>query len=599
MYLLLADMVKGKDIETVIDDEQLWPLVIQTIDQQRAQIEAKITEIDNTKSLQEIKHLAANSPTIGMSMKNYSGLYPLHEKFVNRYHKPSRFHHNWEKINFDYIGNFFMVIIGYHLGGWLLRKPMFGTAGAHVLQYLNPAFGAMMPYAGPVLHAFWGVILFEYFVALPYQTFFIKPKKLKELREYYHLGSQDDYFVTGRFLDYYRQERNSHFVNYAFEMSMHAIFVGWWIYSLKFSHIVPEIRENRLKKLLQRVGITGSEETVYSGKAEIFNRKHIEKQAGVATTRIENINTNNISKGYKDEQIRQIEKARDKIITLMDRREHAIRVATIEHKHDFVALGIEEPFFDYEAIYKVFGLTKYGYKTGVYSEAVYREAELAMMQIEATLSRRLRISPLGRVGKPGKEHSYERALGEAINESMFSGRDKDAVNRAILRFYLTAAKMDTAIIKSTKDLSKIDKKVIENLSAKLDGKLPEGVNPIADFESNGRFSDNIFNVEGFFTGYKTEILHATPDEMRELIIRLKVLGVNTRGIKSLSDIKDSNGMLKKEISAKLKTLRHKYKPLNRDSERVKSRKREILGKKADALQDLEKFLETGIIGRWK
>ena len=593
LYLLLADIVRDKDIETAVDDEQLWPLVLQTIDQQRAQIETKITEIDNTKSLQEIKHLAANSPTVAMGIRDYSGLYPLHEEFVHRYHKPSKFEHNWEKINFDYIGNFFMVIIGYHLGGWLLRKPMFGTAGAHILQYFNPAFGAALQYAGPVLHAFWGVILFEYFVALPYKTFVIKPQKLKELKDYYRLGSQDSYFVTGRFLDYYRQEKNSHFVNYAFEMSMHAIFVSWWIYSLKFSHIIPEMRENRLNKLLRRVGVRETNESVYKQRGEVFNRENIENEATKAIGRIKGVE--NVSKGYIREQTRQIEKARDKIIALMDRRKHAIRVATIEHKHDFAALGIKEPFFDYEAMHKIFGLIRYGYKTGVYSEAVYREAEIAIRQIEVTLFRRLRISPLVRAGKPGQEHPYERALGEAMNENMFSKRADDAVNRAILRFYLTAANMDTAIIKSTKDLSKIDEGVLTELKAKLEGKLPEGENPIAYFQSNGRFSDNIFTTEGFFTGYETKILHATPDEMRELIIRLKVLGVKTRRIKSLEDVKK----IENEISAKLGEFRHKYKPLNRDSDIDKRRKGDKLRRKEDALQDIKKFIETGIIGRWK
>ena len=166
-------------------------------------------------------------------MKEFDGLYPLHEQFVKQHNQPSKFQHNWETINMDYIGSFFTVMIGYHLGGWLLRRAMFGTAGAHVLSVLNPLFGGATPYAMPLLHAMWGVILFEYFVAMPYNTFVNKPQKLRELQEYYQLGNQQNNLINGTYLNYYRQERNGHFINYAFEMSMHAIFVGWWVYSLK------------------------------------------------------------------------------------------------------------------------------------------------------------------------------------------------------------------------------------------------------------------------------------------------------------------------------------------------------------------------------
>ena len=55
-------------------------------------------------------------------MKEFDGLYPLHEQFVKRHNQPSKFQHNWETINMDYIGSFFTVMIGYHLGGWLLRR---------------------------------------------------------------------------------------------------------------------------------------------------------------------------------------------------------------------------------------------------------------------------------------------------------------------------------------------------------------------------------------------------------------------------------------------------------------------------------------------
>ena len=236
LYSVLAAKIKDEEIAT-LDMEEYWAIISAALDMQYKRIKSKMIEIDRANSLQDIKHLAAGSPIIGISMKEFDGLYPLHEKFVERYDKPSKFQHNWEAVNMSYIGNFFMVMIGYHLGGWFLRKAMFGKAGAHVLSFLNPLFGGAMPYAMPLLHGMWGVILFEYFVAMPYHTFVIKPQKLNELQEYYQLGSRGNNLIDGTYLNYYRQERNGHFLNYAFEMSMHGLFVGWWVYHLNF-HIL-------------------------------------------------------------------------------------------------------------------------------------------------------------------------------------------------------------------------------------------------------------------------------------------------------------------------------------------------------------------------
>ena len=122
-------------------------------------------------------------------------------------------------------------------------------------------------------------------------------------KEYYQLGNQQNNLINGTYLNYYRQERNGHFINYAFEMSMHAIFVGWWVYNLKFSHLMPEIRENTLQKLLKRVGINNPAKDAYKDKHNIFKPEKIKESAQQRITEIER--PNNVSRHYKQVRIQQ------------------------------------------------------------------------------------------------------------------------------------------------------------------------------------------------------------------------------------------------------------------------------------------------------
>ena len=528
LYTVLATIVEDKDI-AALDTGEIWPVLSSALELQYARIKTKLAEIDSADSLQDIKHLAAGSPILRVSMKEFDGLYPLHEQFVKQHNQPSKFQHNWETINMDYIGSFFTVMIGYHLGGWLLRRAMFGTAGAHVLSVLNPLFGGATPYAMPLLHAMWGVILFEYFVAMPYNTFVNKPQKLRELQEYYQLGNQQNNLINGTYLNYYRQERNGHFINYAFEMSMHAIFVGWWVYSLKFSHVVPRIKENNLQKLLKRVGINNSAKDAYKNKHNIFKPEKIKESAQQRITEIER--PNNVSHHYKQVRIQQIKTAEQKLISMINDKAHAIKVAKIEHKHDFKVLGMNEAVFDFNTIARAYGLIKHGYKTGVYSQAAFQEAELAMGQLQMTLMRRLKISPL-RISKDKiAEETYQRALGEAVAESMSPKRSKAVLDLAVLKFYLKAAGMETVA-----SLENVDRSTLKQLRSKLAGKLPAN-NPIDNFLEHNTFNAKLFEG-GAFVGYKVKITKATPDEMRQLIKYIKDIGYDTKGIKTLKNVRN-------------------------------------------------------------
>ena len=104
-----------------------------------------------------------------------------------------------------------------------------------------------------------------------------------------------------------------------------------------------------------------------------------------------------------------------------------------------------------------------------------------MQQLHMTLMRRLKISPL-RVSK-GKieEETYQRALGEAVAESLAPERSKKVLESAVRKFYRDAGR--------TANFSDVEK-------------LFEG---------------------DVFVGYKVEIKHATADEMRQLIKHIKTI----------------------------------------------------------------------------
>ena len=543
LYSALAAMTEDQDLETM-DTEKIWSILNQALKLQHARIKTKLYEIDSAKSLQDIKHLAAGSPILSMSMKEFDGLFPLHEEFVKRYNQPSKFQHNWETINMSYIGNFFMVMIGYHLGGWLLRRAMFGTAGAHVLSYLNPLFGGAMPYAMPILHAMWGVILFEYFVAMPYHTFVIKPRKLNELEEYYQLGSTNNNLINGTYLNYYRQERNGHFLNYAFEMSMHVLFVGWWGYNLKFSHLMPKLREQSLQKLLKRVGINNSVSSAYNRKHNIFKADNIKKNAQQQIDKLEK--ATNVSRHYKNEQIHRIKTAEQKLLTMMDDKAHALRVAAIEHKHDFKALGLDEAVFDFNTITRAYGVIKHGYKTGIYDEATFQKAELAMGQLQMTLMRRLKISPL-RIGKDKMaEETYQRALGEAVAENLYPERSKKLLENVVRNFYQAAGKSTS--FKDVEDLF-------------------EGI---------------------VFVGHKVNIKRATADEMRQLIKHIKTIGYSTKDIKTLQDVRKHEKFIADKKSKVI--VKYTVSPGATNDTPYKKNKRDKLN---DAWADIAHYLKRG------
>ena len=501
LYQVLAAKIEDQDL-AVVDTEEYEEIIRAALDLQYARIKTKMAEIDAAQSLQDIKHLAAGSPLLRLSMKEFDGLYPLHEEFVNRYHKPTNFQHNWEKVNMGYIGNFFMVMIGYHLGSWVLRRPMFGKVGAHTLSWLNPLFEGASPYAMPLLHAMWGVILFEYFIAMPYHTFVVKPQKLNELQSFYQLGSAQHNLINGTYLNYYRQERNGHFLNYALEMSMHALFVGWWVYSLKFSHVVPKLKENHLHKLLKQVGMVSKPKNVFA-VSTINNAKtkttealknNVKKSASQQIAKLEK--ANNVSSHYKREQIYKVETAEQKLLTMIDDKAHALEVAAIEHKHNFKALGLDKAVFDFETITRAYSLITQGYKAGIYNEATWQQAELAMRQLQMTLMRRLKISPMRLSKDKMVEETYQRALGEAVAESLFPGRSKQMLANTVQNLYQAMSK--SANFKNVEEL----------------------------FEGSR------------FVGFRMKIERATPDEMRQLIKHIKALGYDTKKIKTLQDVRN-------------------------------------------------------------
>ena len=412
LYLVLAENVKDlEDVTTLTNEdlEEFWPIILQAIYQQRDRIIDTIADIDRADSVQDIKHVVGNSPTVDMALKEFAGLYPLHEKFVELYHKPSKFRHNWEKIDFEYIGGMFNVFIAHLVGGWLLRKTV---VTSYPLRYLTPMFGSAV---GPYMQALewaWGVILVDFFILKPAQAFIINPQKVNATRDYYYLGNQQDQFFSRTHIDYLDRGNNSDLLNYAFEASMLGIFVGMYGVHRFFPNakLLPFLRERRLKKDLDRLGISpnladSSKELArtFSGKgkhfiefpskngaleynAEIF-KNHLRD---VAAQRVKEIRAmlgkKDISKGYVNAQVRQIELARDRVIRTIDRKLRMWESIKIEHHHDFIALGFGEPTYRLDEVSSKTARFTEGIKAGIV-DFKSLEAVNASLQIQFNLMR--------------------------------------------------------------------------------------------------------------------------------------------------------------------------------------------------------------------
>ena len=61
---------------------------------------------------------------------------------------------------------------------------------------------------------------------------------------------------------------------------------------------------------------------------------------------------------------------------------------------------------------------------------------------------------------------------------------------------------------------------------------------LADFEDVEKLFEG-----NMFVGFKMAIKHATPDEMRQLLKHIKTIGYNTKGIKTLQDVRDHQRLI--------------------------------------------------------
>ena len=399
LYQVFATKLRNSDLSAIGDEEvsNFWPLVAEVLDEQRQRIITALEKIDSASTVQDIKHLAANTPAVAKSMQAFAALYPLHEEFVHRYQQPSKLQHSWERIDLTYIGNFFTVIIGWHLGGWLLRK---SVPTSYLLRYLTPTFGAIMPYTNVLMQAFWYVILVDYFGIKVWQTFVSKPRKLNTLQEYYYLGNQQDQFVSRTYLDYLDMERSSHILGYAFEAAMLGLFVGWWGYNHLLPHLVPGIKNTRLQRLFARIGFRTedgkplSEAEVFERRHEIFSRAKINEKTAAEIEKVSAAwQAGRISASYARQQTHRIELAREKIFTSMAKKERAIKVAEIEHKYDFRALGLSQPAFHAEEIEGAYSSLSSTHMANndLLSHFAMRDAEIALMNLQISLARRLKF----------------------------------------------------------------------------------------------------------------------------------------------------------------------------------------------------------------
>ena len=423
LYQVLAAKLHGRDLSTVDEEEinNYWPLVAEVLDTQRQRIIAALHKIDKADALQDIKHLAANSSVVAMGMKEFAVLYPQHEKFAHRYSKPSKLQHSWERIDFTYIGNFFTIIIGWHLGSWLLRK---SVTTSYLLRYLTPTFGAILPHTSALMMGLWYVILVDYFGIKVWQTFVSKPRKVHTLRQYYYLGNQQNHFVTSTYLDYLDMEKKSHFLNYGFEAAMFGLFIGWWGYNHLLPHLLPNLRNTRLQRLFYRVGFRNrkgqplEQEEMYKRRHELFDRTEINASVKKEIAKVqEALQAGRISKRYAKQQEHQIKLSRDKIFTSMNKKERAISVADIEHAHDFRALGLAETTFKEQEIDAAYNDLRgmYLQRKGLLSHFAMRDAEVAILNLQMSLMRRLKFQMI----RPrGEERAKIRELSAELREEL-------------------------------------------------------------------------------------------------------------------------------------------------------------------------------------
>ncbi len=454
LYKVLAAKLRERDLSRVGDEEiaNFWPLIAEVLDSQRQRIVVALQKIARADTLQDIKHLAANSPVVAIGMKEFAALYPWYENFVHRYHQPSKLQHSWERIDVTYVGNFFTVIIGWHLGGWLLRK---SVPTSYLLRYLTPTFGAILPYTNALMMAFWYVILVDYFGIKVWQTFVSKPRKLGELRQYYYLGDQKAQFVNHTYLDYLDMEKTSHIFNYGLEAAMLGLFVGWAAYSHLLPHLVPKIKDARLQRLFSRVGFRDKNGKPLSETEVSFNRENIKESVRAEIANVDEAwRKGQISKRYAQQEKHQIELARDKIFASMAKKERAIRVAEIEHTHDFRALGLPDPVFSAEEISAAHGKlvgSLHG-KKDLLSNFAWRDANTALISIQTSLQRRLkfqitrpRAAVHAEIRRLSKEHADElRLFSIAPNKrNTFSQRTLNEVDKHINQRFTPAQQVES------------------------------------------------------------------------------------------------------------------------------------------------------------
>ena len=226
--------------------------------------------------------------------------------------------------------------------------------------------------------------------------------------------------------------------------------------------LLPKVENARLQRLFSRVGIRTasgkplSEDEVFNRRHEIFHRAEINKRMAAELAKVdEALQAGRISKSYARKDKHQIELARDKIFTSMADKEHAIRVAEIEHKHDFHVLGLSQPVFRGEDIFKAYSdLTRSLHANeDLSSQVTLRDADNALLNIQMTLLHRLRLPQIihsradmrAKIRELSAEHSRELEMfGVRPNrKDTFSRRQLEKIEAEINRRFPVAQRIDS------------------------------------------------------------------------------------------------------------------------------------------------------------
>ena len=122
---------------------------------------------------------------------------------------------------------------------------------------------------------------------------------------------------------------------------------------LHVSQAMSGVSNKKLPRQFARIGFRGvdgkplSEDEMFKLRHEIFNRENIEQKVKEEIAVVqEELRVGKLSEGDAQRLIHHVERARDKILALIAKKEEGIRAIELKHGQNFRDLGLPQPVFD-------------------------------------------------------------------------------------------------------------------------------------------------------------------------------------------------------------------------------------------------------------